>query len=111
MPLDCTFSSSTQLKRLNTNKDTRHKTQDTTPLCFWTDRFLRVWPLDFRSYLLEAEYDAPATSAALAAGGLQLAVGSEDGVLGVLDLGSRRYAAAVRSHCGAVGAAAVHPTR
>jgi len=75
------------------------------------DGFLRVWLMDFRAYLLEAEHESPVTSAALAAGGLALAVGGEDGALGVLDLASHRYAALLRSHCGAVEAVAVHPTR
>lgn len=75
------------------------------------NRFLRVWPLDFRSYLLEAEHEAPVTAAALAPGGLRVAVGSEDGTLGVLDLGSHRYSTALRSHCGTVNAVVGHPTR
>lgn len=68
--------------------------------------FLRVWPLDFTSYLLEAEHDSPATCAALAPGGLRVAAGCEDGALGVLDIASHRYASALRSHCGAVLAVA-----
>jgi hypothetical protein len=76
-----------------------------------TPRLLRVWPLDFRSYLLEAEHDAPASAAALSPCGLRVAVGCEDGALGVLDLGARRYATAVRSHCGCVNAAVAHPDR
>lgn len=73
--------------------------------------FLRLWPLDFSSYLLEAEHDAPPTAAALGPGGLSVAVGCEDGSLGVVEVGSRRYAAAVRSHTGAVAAAAAHASR
>ncbi|KAI8472679.1 MAG: hypothetical protein J3K34DRAFT_519551 [Monoraphidium minutum] len=60
---------------------------------------------------LAAEHDAPVSASALSGCGLRLAVGCEDGALGVLDLGAHRYTAAVRSHCGAVNAVVAHPTR
>lgn len=70
-----------------------------------------MWPLDFTSYLLEAEHEAPATAAALGPGCLNVAVGCEDGSLGVLDVASHRYTTGVRSHTAPVLAVAVHPTR
>jgi WD repeat-containing protein 90 len=70
-----------------------------------------VWPLDFRSYLLEAEHDAPVTAAALSPSGLAAAAGCEDGSLGALDLAARRYSTALRSHRGRVNAVAPHPWR
>jgi hypothetical protein len=74
-------------------------------------RFLRVWPLDFRAYLLEAEHDAPLAAAAIGPGGLRVAAGCEGGTVGVLDMAAQRYATAARSHTGRVLAAAAHPTR
>ena len=62
------------------------------------DRCLRVWPLDFSCYLLEAEHEAPITSTATGLGGARVLVGSEDGVLGMLDVVSRQYTTLLRSH-------------
>lgn len=83
------------------------------PPSMHTQRVLgcRVWPLDFSSYLLEAEHEAPVTSVSLAPGGLAVAIGTEDGVAGVLDVASHRYSMLLRSHCGAVAAVAAHPSR
>ena len=73
------------------------------------DGLLRVWPLDFAAPLLESEHGAPVTAAAFAPGGLAVAAGCEDGVLGVLDVAARRFACAVRSHTAEVLAAAARP--
>ncbi len=70
-----------------------------------------MWPLDFSAYLLEAEHEAPVTALALAPGGLDLAVGTEDGGVGRLDLATRQHHALLCSHYGAVTAVAAHPTR
>jgi hypothetical protein len=39
-----------------------------------------------------------------------VAVGTEDGVVGLLDIASHGYSALLRSHCGAVRAVAAHPS-
>ncbi|WIA37015.1 hypothetical protein OEZ86_013999 [Tetradesmus obliquus] len=75
------------------------------------DASLRLWPLDFSAYLLEAQHEAPVTSVALTAGGLGLAAGCEDGLLGLLGVASRRYAALMRSHCGPVACVVPHHER
>lgn len=46
------------------------------------DRFLRVWPVDFTDFFLEAEHEAPITSIGVSMDGLQLAVGTENGSVG-----------------------------
>ena len=43
------------------------------------DKFLRVWPVDFTDFFLEAEHEAPITSVGVSGDGLQLAVGTENG--------------------------------
>jgi WD40 repeat protein len=75
------------------------------------DASLRLWPLDFSAYLLEAQHEAPVTSVALTAGGLGLAAGCEDCLLGLLGVASRRYAALMRSHCGPVACVVPHHER
>jgi WD40 repeat protein len=76
------------------------------------DTTLRLWPLDFSSYLLEAQHEAPVTSACLGSpDGLLLVAGCEDGSLGQLDVVGRQHSSLLRSHCGAVLDVAVHPNR
>jgi WD40 repeat protein len=75
------------------------------------DASLRLWPLDFSTYLLEAQHESPVTSVALTAGGLGLAAGCEDGLLGLLGVASRRYAALMRSHCGPLACVVPHHER
>lgn len=76
------------------------------------DTTLRLWPLDFSSYLLEAQHEAPVTSACLGSSdGLLLVAGCEDGSLGQLDVVSRQHTSLLRSHCGAVLSMEAHPAR
>lgn len=76
------------------------------------DTTLRLWPLDFSGHLLEAQHDAPVTSACLGSpDGLLLVAGSEDGSLGVLDVVGRAHSSLLRTHCGAVEDLAAHPNR
>ncbi|KAG2423007.1 hypothetical protein HXX76_015605 [Chlamydomonas incerta] len=75
------------------------------------DRLLRAWPLDFRDYLLEAEHEGAVTGLAMSPDALRLAVGTENGTLGVLAIPSHAYTTLLRSHCGAVNAVAVDPNR
>jgi len=39
------------------------------------DTFLRVWPLDFSDYILEAQHEGPVLSVNVSQDGLKLAVG------------------------------------
>ena len=51
------------------------------------------------------------TGLALSGDALRVAVGTEAGSLGVLDIPSHAYATQLRSHCGAVTAVAADPCR
>ncbi|CAN0242295.1 unnamed protein product, partial [Discosporangium mesarthrocarpum] len=73
------------------------------------DRFLRLWPLDFSDFLMEAEHESAVVSASLSMDGLKLAVGTEAGSVGLLDVMSHAYTTVLRSHRGRVSACALDP--
>lgn len=62
------------------------------------DCFLRVWPLDFSEFILEAKHESIVISLDIAIDGLKLACGIANGGLGVLDLGNQSYKTVMRSH-------------
>lgn len=73
------------------------------------DKFLRVWPLDFSDFFLEAEHEGAVVSVDVSQDGLRLAIGTQDGTLGVLDVASHAYQTILRSHTKAVLAVAADP--
>ncbi|CAM9725981.1 unnamed protein product [Scytosiphon promiscuus] len=73
------------------------------------DKFLRLWPLDFSDFLMEAAHESAVASVCSSADGLKLAVGTSAGSIGVLDVMTHGYTTALRSHRGAVTAVAVDP--
>eukprot|EP00798_Chlamydomonas_sp_ICE-L_P014445 gene14445-20453_t len=75
------------------------------------DKQLRVWPMDFSDYLLEAEHEAPVTSVGTSHDGLRVCVGTENGAIGVLDIPSHQYETLLRSHVGPVNAVTTDPNR
>eukprot|EP01041_Mallomonas_annulata_P004233 gene4233-8422_t len=70
---------------------------------------LRVWPLDFSDFLLEAHHEGAVSLLTLSEDGTKLAVGTRCGTLGVLTLSSHSYRTVLRSHFGAVVAVAARP--
>ncbi|KAJ9518454.1 hypothetical protein QJQ45_018495, partial [Haematococcus lacustris] len=75
------------------------------------DKQLRVWPMNFSDFLLEAEHEAGVTSVSVAHDGLRVAIGTESGALGVLDIPSHAFTTLLRSHTGSVNAVAADPCR
>lgn len=75
------------------------------------DKFIRVWPLDFSDYFLEAEHDSSVNSVAISHDGLQIAIGTESGSIGVLNLTSQNYQTLIRSHTKNILAVASDPHR
>ncbi|KAK9823925.1 hypothetical protein WJX72_006401 [[Myrmecia] bisecta] len=75
------------------------------------DKFLRIWPVDFSDFLLEAEHEAPVTAVGVGPDGLRMAIGTENGSVGVLDVPTHQYATLLRSHTDAVNAVAKDPNR
>ena len=66
------------------------------------DSKLKVWPMSFNEFLLEAQHEGPVSTLYVAAGGKKLVVGTQAGTLGVLDVGNHSYFTLLRSHCGSV---------
>ena len=60
------------------------------------DGFLRVWPVDFSDFFLEAEHESAVTSCSVSADGLQVAAATKTGSLGVLDIPSYAYRTLLR---------------
>ncbi|XP_070219073.1 WD repeat-containing protein 90 isoform X6 [Bos mutus] len=75
------------------------------------DGYLRLWPLDFSSVLLEAEHEGPVTSVRVSPGGLRVLSTTSSGHLGFLDVPSQEYRMLVRSHTAPVLALAIERSR
>lgn len=75
------------------------------------DKFLRVWPVDFSDFFLEAEHESPVTSVSVSSDGLQIAIGTESGSVGMLDIPTHQYTTLLRSHIDGVRDVAADPMR
>lgn len=74
------------------------------------DCHLRVWPLTFNDFLLEAQHEAPVTSLNVSRDGAKVLVGTSAATLGLLDVTQFSYSTILRSHNGRVlGAVARDP--
>lgn len=73
------------------------------------DNYLRVWPLDFSDYFLEAQHEGPVTSASISPDGLKIAIGTAHGTLGALDVSTHAYHTLLRAHSDEIKAVAVRP--
>ena len=62
------------------------------------DQYLRVWPLDFSEFLIEAKHEGVVISLDISQDALQVACGTSTGGLGVLDLSNHNYKTFLRSH-------------
>jgi WD40 repeat protein len=62
------------------------------------DTYLRVWPIDFSDYILEAQHEGPVISVNVSQDGLKLAVGTSNGTVGILDVTTHAYKNLLRSH-------------
>jgi WD40 repeat protein len=63
---------------------------------------LRVWPLDFSDFLLEAHHESGICQLAISNDSAKILVGTSSGTLGMLDVTSRTYKTLLRSHNGSV---------
>jgi WD repeat-containing protein 90 len=57
-----------------------------------------VWPLDFSEFFLEAKHEGVVLSIDISQDALQVACGSSQGGLGVMDLAQHSYRTVLRSH-------------
>lgn len=66
------------------------------------DRVVRLWPLDFNDFLMEAEHEAGVSDLAFGPDALSVVVGTEDACIGQLSVPDRSYDMAMRAHSAAV---------
>lgn len=71
------------------------------------DKYVRVWPLDFKSYYLQVMHDSPVTGLDLAPDGLQVLCSTMDGSVGLLELKSHDYQSLLHGHTAEIREAAV----
>mmetsp|Transcript_155312 Transcript_155312/g.289735 ORF Transcript_155312/g.289735 Transcript_155312/m.289735 type:complete len:986 (+) Transcript_155312:42-2999(+) len=62
------------------------------------DKYVRVWPLDFKSYYLHALHASPVIGVDLSVDGLQVLCSTADGSVGVLNMQSQEYVDFVHTH-------------
>lgn len=62
------------------------------------DNMLRVWPLDFSDFLMEAQHEGSVTSIKISRDGSSLLIGTAVGTLGVLHVSDHSYRTILRSH-------------
>ena len=71
------------------------------------DAYVRVWPLDFVDYFLEAHHDSAITSMDVSSDGLHIAIGTEQGAVGLLSVGDQVHRNVLRSHSDTVTGLAI----
>ncbi|KAF4752392.1 WD repeat domain 90 [Perkinsus olseni] len=71
------------------------------------DGYVRVWPLDFTNYYMQAKLPGPVYGLDLTPDDLQLVCSVGDGSVGVLDLEACKYSVVSRSHKSKIRCAAV----
>lgn len=62
------------------------------------DQYIRVWPLDFSEFFLEAKHEGVIISLDISMDGLNVGCGTSNGAISVLDLSNQSYKTVVRSH-------------
>lgn len=62
------------------------------------DSYLRVWPLDFSEFQLEAKHEQQVSDIAIKPDGQKVLCGNDSNGLGVVDLNSQSYRTILRSH-------------
>lgn len=62
------------------------------------DTYLRVWPLDFSEFFMEAKHEGTVCAVDISTDGLKVVCGTMYGSLGILDKSNQRYRTLLRSH-------------
>eukprot|EP01062_Namystynia_karyoxenos_P032793 TRINITY_DN2415_c0_g1_i1.p1 TRINITY_DN2415_c0_g1~~TRINITY_DN2415_c0_g1_i1.p1 ORF type:complete len:1836 (+),score=432.42 TRINITY_DN2415_c0_g1_i1:272-5779(+) len=75
------------------------------------DGLVRLWPLDFGDFLLEAKHESPVAAVSVSRDGLAVAAATASRSVGVLDYPSHEYLTLLRGHGAGLTAAAAHPSR
>lgn len=81
--------------------------------CCWQakPRQGKVWLAGMTGAHAQAEHEAGVTGVGVSPDGLRVAVGTENGALGVLDVPSHAYTTLLRSHTGVVNSVVMDPVR
>lgn len=76
------------------------------------DTFLRVWPLDFQEWFIEAQLEQQAINAVdISPDGLKVVCGTIHGSIGILDKSNQEYKTLIRSHTEEIIAIDFHKTK
>lgn len=62
------------------------------------DCYLRVWPLDFSEFFMEAKHEGTVSAVDISMDGLKVVCGTVYGSIGMLDKSNQRYSTLLRSH-------------
>jgi WD40 repeat protein len=62
------------------------------------DTYLRVWPLDFSEFFMEAKHEGTVCAVDISPDGLKVICGTQYGSLGMLDKSNQKYRTILRSH-------------
>jgi FOG: WD40 repeat len=73
------------------------------------DCFLRVWPLDFSEYLLEAKHEGPVVAVDISTDRFSIICGTSNCTIGSLDMSTNAYRTLLRSHTAPILAIDIHP--
>lgn len=73
------------------------------------DCFLRVWPLDFSEYLLEARHEGPVVSVDISMDRYNIVCGTSNCTIGSLDISTNAYRTLLRSHTAPILTIDIHP--
>jgi len=69
------------------------------------DMYLRVWPLDFSEFFIEAKHESLIKSISISQDNVEILCGTESNIVGILDIPNQKYKTIVRSHTGEILAA------
>lgn len=63
---------------------------------------MRIWPLDFSEFYLEAKHEGPVTSVDISWDGIHVTCGVENCSIGMLNMSTNAYKTILRAHMGDV---------
>jgi len=72
------------------------------------DTYLRVWPLDFQEFFMEAQHEGTVSAVDISRDGLKVTCGTTYGSIGILDKSNQNYKTLLRSHTGEIVAMDFH---
>ena len=74
------------------------------------DGYLRVWPVDFSEFLIEAKHDSGVCSVDISYDALDILCGTLNGSIGLLNVQSKQYKTVLRSPPGLIHSMIAHPS-